>query len=46
MTLKDELLAIGKCLYSIDDLINSDTKIVVDIQKVFILPNTYPMMWK
>ena len=46
MTLKDELLAIGKCLYSIDDIINSDTKIVVDIQKVFILPNTYPMMWK
>ena len=35
MTLKDELLAIGMSLFSVDDIINSDTKIVVDIQKVF-----------
>lgn len=46
MTLKNELLAIGMSLFSVDDIINSDTKIVVDIQKVFILPNTYPKMWK
>lgn len=46
MTLKDELLAIGKSLYNADDIINIDTRIVVNIQKVFIVPNTYPMMWK
>ena len=46
MTLKDELLAIGKSLYSADDIVDMDTKIVVDIQKVFILPKTYPKMWK
>lgn len=46
MTLKEELLAIGTCMYSTNDIINSDTKIIVDIQKVFILPNTYPKMWK
>jgi H/ACA ribonucleoprotein complex subunit 4 len=46
MTLKGELLAIGKSLYSANDIMNIDTKIVVDIQKVFILPNTYPKMWK
>ena len=46
MTLKDELLAMGKSLYSADDIVNMDTKIVVKIQKVFILPNTYPKMWK
>lgn len=46
MTLKDELLAMGQSLYSSEDIINMDTKIVVKIQKVFILPNTYPKMWK
>ncbi|MCI5866675.1 MAG: RNA-guided pseudouridylation complex pseudouridine synthase subunit Cbf5 [Methanosphaera sp.] len=46
MTLKDELLAIGQALCSTSEIITSDTKIVVDIQKVFILPKTYPMMWK
>lgn len=33
MTLKEELLAIGTCMYSTNDIINSDTKIIVDIQK-------------
>ncbi len=46
MTLKGELLGIGKSLYSTDEIMVSDTKIVVNIQKVFILPKTYPMMWK
>lgn len=46
MTLKDELLATGTCLYSAEEIININTKIVVNIQKVFILPNTYPKMWK
>ncbi len=46
MTLKDELLAIGKSLLSSEDIVNSDTQISVDIQKVFISPNTYPKMWK
>lgn len=46
MTLKGELLAIAKSLYSADDIINIDTRIVVEIQKVFILPKTYPKMWK
>ena len=46
MTLKDELLAMGQSLYSAEDIINMHTKIVVKIQKVFILPNTYPKMWK
>lgn len=46
MTLKDELLAMGKSLYSADDIVQMDTKFVVNIQKVFILPNTYPKMWK
>ncbi len=46
MTLKDELLAVGDSLYSCDEIINSDTKISVNIHKVFISPNTYPKMWK
>lgn len=46
MTLKDELLALGQSLYSSEEIINMDTKYVVNIQKVFILPNTYPKMWK
>ena len=46
MTLKDELLALGQSLYNANDIISMDTKIVVKIQKVFILPNTYPKMWK
>ncbi|MDO5850976.1 MAG: RNA-guided pseudouridylation complex pseudouridine synthase subunit Cbf5 [Methanobacteriaceae archaeon] len=46
MTLKDELVAAGKSLYFTDEIIEANTKIVVDIGKVFILPNTYPKMWK
>ena len=46
MTLKDELLAMGKSLYSSSQIVDMDTRFVVDIQKVFILPNTYPKMWK
>lgn len=46
MTLKDELLAIGQSLYNTEEIINKPTCIVVNIQKVFILPKTYPMMWK
>lgn len=46
MTLKEELLAIGTSLYSSNDIINLDTQIVIDIQKVFILPGTYIKMWK
>jgi H/ACA ribonucleoprotein complex subunit 4 len=46
MTLKDELLAMGQSLYNAEEIISMDTKIVVKIQKVFILPNTYPKMWK
>ncbi len=46
MTLKDELVATGKSLYSTEEIIDINTNIVVDIQKVFILPKTYPKMWK
>lgn len=46
MTLKDELLAIGESLYSADEILSSTTRFVVNIQKVFILPKTYPKMWK
>ena len=46
MTLKDELLAIGEALYSADEISSTSTKYVVKIQKVFILPKTYPKMWK
>ena len=46
MTLKNELLAIGTSLYSADDIVNLDTQIVIDIQKVFIVPGTYIKMWK
>ncbi|MCD7781092.1 MAG: RNA-guided pseudouridylation complex pseudouridine synthase subunit Cbf5 [Methanosphaera sp.] len=46
MTLKDELLATGTSLYSANEIISNDTKISVNIQKVFIEPKTYPMMWK
>ncbi|OED29758.1 RNA-guided pseudouridylation complex pseudouridine synthase subunit Cbf5 [Methanosphaera sp. WGK6] len=46
MTLKDELLAVGRSLYSVDEILTSKTKTVVNIQKVFIQPQTYPMMWK
>lgn len=46
MTLKDELLAIGESLYSANEILSSTTKYVVKIQKVFILPKTYPKMWK
>ena len=46
MTLKGELLAIGKSLYTTSEIVDNETQILVNIQKVFIAPKTYPMMWK
>lgn len=46
MTLKGELLGIGKALYSTEEIKNLETQIVANIQKVFIRPKTYPTMWK
>lgn len=46
MTLKGELLGVGKSLFTTQQIIDDETQIVVNIQKVFIAPKTYPMMWK
>ena len=46
MTLKGEIVASGKSLFSGNDLLNVDSGIVVDIDNVFMSPNVYPSFWK
>ena len=42
MTLKDELVALGKSNLSSDDLILKERGLAIDIFKVFMEPGTYP----
>lgn len=45
-TLKGELVASGESMYSSLEILQSEKGIMVDIKKVFMLPGTYPKMWK
>ena len=46
MTLKGELVASGQTLFGFEDLLNSESGIVVDVNNVFMSPDTYPALWK
>ena len=46
LTLKGELVAAGESIGTSTDIMKSDKGIMVNIKKVFMEPETYPMMWK
>ncbi|MCX8169561.1 MAG: RNA-guided pseudouridylation complex pseudouridine synthase subunit Cbf5, partial [Candidatus Methanomethyliaceae archaeon] len=45
MTLKGELIGIGKLLKSSEEILESDHGIVVDMERVIMEPGTYPKSW-
>ena len=45
-TLKGELVAAGRSQLSASEICKISKGIVVDINKVFMEPGTYPKMWK
>lgn len=46
MTLKGELVAIGKATMDSSEIDRSERGIAVEIERVVMEPNTYPKMWK
>lgn len=46
MTLKGELVAAGESLKTSNEIEKANKGIMIDINKVFMEPNTYPKMWK
>lgn len=46
MTLKGELVSSGISLYDADVILESESGIMVDSQKVFMEPGVYPKLWK
>lgn len=46
MTLKGELIAAGESLKTSIEIYKANKGIVIDINKVFMVPGTYPKMWK
>ena len=46
MTLKGELVAAGESLKTSQEILKSNKGIMIDINKVFMEPETYPKMWK
>ena len=45
-SLKGELIASGIALASTEEIMNADSGLVVDTNKVFMQPGVYPMSWK
>jgi H/ACA ribonucleoprotein complex subunit 4 len=45
MTLKDELVALGKAVMTSGEMLNSSKGIAVDVEKVFMPRDWYPKMW-
>ncbi len=45
-SLKGELIASGIALASTEEIMNADSGLVVDTNKVFMQPGVYPMAWK
>ena len=45
-SLKQEIVAIGKSLMSTEEIIDQDTGVCVDPEKVFMKKKTYPSIWK
>ena len=46
MTLKGELVAAGESLKTSNEICRANKDIMIDINKVFMEPGTYPKMWK
>jgi H/ACA ribonucleoprotein complex subunit 4 len=46
MTLKGELVAAGESLKTSEEILRANKDIMIDINKVFMEPDTYPKMWK
>lgn len=46
MTLKGELVAAGESLKTSNEICRANKGIMIDINKVFMEPGTYPKMWK
>lgn len=45
MTLKDELVALGKAVMTSGEMLNSSKGIAIDVEKVFMPRDWYPKMW-
>lgn len=45
-TLKGELVAAGESMETAEEIVNSETGIMIDTKKVFMEPGTYPKLWK
>lgn len=45
LSLKGELVAIGKSLKTSDEIYQMDKGVVVDLERVFMEPDTYPKSW-
>ena len=45
-SLKGELVASGIALASTEEIMNADSGLVVNTNKVFMQPGVYPMAWK
>ncbi|MFB2623544.1 RNA-guided pseudouridylation complex pseudouridine synthase subunit Cbf5 [Methanothermobacter marburgensis] len=46
MTLKGELVAVGEALMPSLDIVAADSGLVIETDKVFMKPGTYPRMWR
>ncbi|MEM3979822.1 MAG: RNA-guided pseudouridylation complex pseudouridine synthase subunit Cbf5 [Ignisphaera sp.] len=46
MTLKGELVAVGKALMDSEEIVKSEKGIAVEIERVVMDPNIYPKVWK
>lgn len=46
MTLKGELVASAKALLGLEEIMNADSGIMFETDKVFMEPDVYPSMWK
>jgi len=46
MTLKDELVAIGKALMSSEEIMNKNKGIAIDVERIFMDRDLYPRFWK
>ncbi|MDD4594093.1 MAG: RNA-guided pseudouridylation complex pseudouridine synthase subunit Cbf5, partial [Methanobacteriaceae archaeon] len=46
MTIKGELVASAKSLFSLDEILDSDSGIIFETNNVYMDPDVYPSMWK
>ncbi|MFU8652278.1 RNA-guided pseudouridylation complex pseudouridine synthase subunit Cbf5 [Methanotorris formicicus] len=45
-TLKGEAIGVGKALMNTKEILKADEGVAVDVERIYMEPNTYPRMWK